>query len=236
MKKEEFNFVLSKGEDYKTEFKENLSGIDKDIVAFSNADGGIILIGVDDRKHIKGIAINNKLKAELQSIARNCDPEISVDISEFENSLVARVSESDKKPHRCSSGFYLRIGSISQKLNVGEIRELFDRQGKLFFEEGINKEFAIKDFDKAKFYDYLKNARISKTLGENKLLENLGLTNSFGKFKNAGILMFGKNPSKFIPQGIITCVLYKGKDKAFIIDKKDFTAGIISNYRDTIAF
>ena len=121
MEKEEFNFVLSKGEDYKTEFKENLNGIDKDIVAFSNADGGIILIGVNDKKQIKGITINNKLKAELQSIARNCDPEISVDISEF--------------------------------VNVEEIRELFNKQGKLFFEEVINKEFTIKDFDKNKFYE-----------------------------------------------------------------------------------
>ena len=37
MEKEEFQFNVSKGEDYKTEFKENLSGIDKDIVAVSNA-------------------------------------------------------------------------------------------------------------------------------------------------------------------------------------------------------
>ncbi len=37
MDKNTFNFILNRGEDYKTEFKENLNGIDKDIVAFANA-------------------------------------------------------------------------------------------------------------------------------------------------------------------------------------------------------
>lgn len=236
MEKEEFDFILSKGEDYRTEFKENLSGIDKDMVAFSNADGGIILVGIDDTGKMKGISINNKFKAEIQSIARNCDPEIYADISEFKNVLIISVPESVKKPHRCSSGFYLRVGPTSQKLNVGEIRELFNRQGKLFFEEVINSEFGVKYFNKTRFYDFLRKAKISTALAESQLLCNLGLTNSQGQFKNIAVLLFGKNPSKFIPQGIITCVLYKGKDKAFIIDKKDFTSDIISNYNDAISF
>ena len=220
MRKEELDFIINKGEDYSAEFKENLSGIDKDIVALSNAEGGIILICVNDDKNI--IVISNSLKAEIQSIARNCDPSINVGISQYEDVLIVNVPESANKPHRCREGFYLRTGAVSQKLNVDEIRELFNRQGKLFFEEITNPHFKARDFSKERFDDFLKKAKISKTLAHEELLYNLVITNPKVEFKNAGILLFGKQPSQYIPQGIITCVLYKGNDKVFIIDKKDF--------------
>ena len=120
MEKKEFDFLLSKGEDYKTEFKENLSGIDKDIVAFANTDGGIILVGVTDTGKVKGFALSNKHKAEIQAVARNCDPAISIEVIDKENVLLVIVPESTNKPHRCSTGFYLRNGATSQKLSVNE--------------------------------------------------------------------------------------------------------------------
>ncbi|HLC37081.1 MAG TPA: hypothetical protein VJK05_05770 [archaeon] len=88
------------------------------------------------------------------------------------------------------------------------------------YEEIINRDFFLKDFDAEKFYGFLKKANVSKTLPQQDLLYNTGLANSKREFNNAAILLFGKNPSKFIPQGIITCVLYKGTGKALIIDKK----------------
>ncbi len=236
MDKKTFDFILSKGEDYRTEFKENLSGIEKDIVAFANAEGGNILVGVSDDNKIKGIEITNRLKADALSIARNCDAPIPIEVSEFGNVLIATVPESERKPHRCSQGFYLRIGSTSQKLEVEEIRELFNRQGKLFFEEMVNTDFSMKDFGARKFNDFLKKAKVSRAIPKKDLLYNLGLTNQKGQFKNAAILLFGKNPSRFIPQGIITCVLYKGTDKVNIIDRKDFRSDIISNYNDAYNF
>lgn len=236
MEKKEFEFLLSKGEDYKTEFKENLSGIDKDIVAFANTDGGIILVGVTDTGKVKGFALSNKLKAEIQAVARNCDPAILIEISEQENVSIIVIQESTTKPHKCSTGFYLRNGATSQKLTVDEIRKLFNKEGQLLYEEMINKNFTLHDFDHAKFDEFLKKANISKTLPETDLLQNLGLTTENGFFKNAAILLFGKNMERFIPQGIITCVLYKGTDKVFIIDRKDYKNDIISNYNEAMAF
>ncbi|MEK6867585.1 MAG: RNA-binding domain-containing protein, partial [Nanoarchaeota archaeon] len=210
MDKKEFDFLLSKGEDYKTEFKENLSGIDKDIVAFANTDGGIILVGVTDTGKGKGFTLSNKHKAEIQAVARNCDPAIHIEIFEEENVAIIVVPESTTKPHKCSTGFYLRNGATSQKLTVDEIRELFNKHGQLFYEEMINTNFTLHDFDRAKFDAFLKRANISKTLHEQELLKNLGLMTETGYFKNAAILLFGNNIERFIPQSMITCVLYKG--------------------------
>ena len=39
MKKKELKFILQEGEGLKIEFKENLSGIDKEITSFANSEG-----------------------------------------------------------------------------------------------------------------------------------------------------------------------------------------------------
>ena len=63
MNQEELNLILDEGEGYKIEFKEQLSNIDKEFVAFANSSGGRIFLGISDDKKIKGITITNKLKS-----------------------------------------------------------------------------------------------------------------------------------------------------------------------------
>jgi ATP-dependent DNA helicase RecG len=43
--KEEINFILQEGEGYRIEFKEKISNLDKELVAFANSSGGLIFIG-----------------------------------------------------------------------------------------------------------------------------------------------------------------------------------------------
>ena len=59
MGENELKLILQEGESYKVEFKENLNGIDKEMVAFANASGGRIFVGISDDSKIKGI--NNSI-------------------------------------------------------------------------------------------------------------------------------------------------------------------------------
>ncbi|MEX2483800.1 MAG: ATP-binding protein [Brumimicrobium sp.] len=53
MKEKELRALLSQGEGLHLEFKESVnSSLSKEIVAFANAKGGIILVGVDDNGSI----------------------------------------------------------------------------------------------------------------------------------------------------------------------------------------
>ena len=63
MNEENLKQILQEGEGYKIEFKENLSNIDKEIVAFANASGGKIFIGVDDKGGVAGVETTNELDA-----------------------------------------------------------------------------------------------------------------------------------------------------------------------------
>ena len=46
-------------------------------------------------------------------------------------------------------------------------------------------------------------------------------------FRNAGTLFFAKNVRRFFPQAYITCLLARGTDKVYILDRKDFDGGIV---------
>jgi len=239
MNKKEFEFLLKQGEGLKLEFKENFNSKDiaKEFVAFANTEGGRIFIGIDNTGVVKGIKITNDLKSEIQNTARNCDPSIPIELEIINNILIVNVDEGINKPYRCSAGFFLRQGSNSQKLSTDEIRDFFNQEGKILFDEAINKEFSFKNgFDKAKFDTFLQKAKISRVIPDKDILRNLGVLTETGKFKNAGVLFFCNNVEKFFRQAIITCVLYKGTDKYKIIDRKDFTEDSLSNYNNVMAF
>ncbi|MEA1893800.1 MAG: putative DNA binding domain-containing protein [Euryarchaeota archaeon] len=68
MKEEEMQLALKEGEGYKIEFKETLSNIDKEIVAFSNSSGGRIFLEVGDDNKVKGIS--NTFATQFVSITR----------------------------------------------------------------------------------------------------------------------------------------------------------------------
>ena len=50
------------------EFKERYTPkIDRDIVAFANSKGGLLLLGIDDRGKVVGEKLTYKMKAEIKS-------------------------------------------------------------------------------------------------------------------------------------------------------------------------
>ena len=55
-------------------------------------------------------------------------------------------------------------------------------------------------------------------------------------FRNAGVLFFAKNVRRFFPQAYITCLLARGTDKVYILDRKDFNGGIVADIEDALRF
>jgi len=224
MNSRELKQIIEEGEGYKIEFKESLSGLDKEMVAFANASGGRIFLGISDDKKIKGIKINNVLKSQIQDIANNCDPSIKIFFEEFENVLIINVKEGDDKPYKCSAGFFTRVGPNSQKLSRDEIIAFIKSEGKIRFDELINLKFDYKKhFDHKKFEKFLKLAGISKLIDTPTILVNLNVAEKQeGKliFNNTGILFFAKNLQNFYPYAGVTCALYKGTQKVEVLDRR----------------
>jgi len=233
MNAEELKLILEEGESYRIEFKEALSGIDREMVAFANASGGRLFIGVTDRKAVRGIPIDNRLKSQVQDIANQCQPPVKILIEDYNSILIIHVREGDDKPYKCASGFYLRVGPNTQKLNRNEIVAFIKAEGKVRFDELLCTRFNYpKQFDGKKLNDFLNLSAITPPRDKTLALVNLGAAEKQeGKtvFNNSGVLFFSKNLDDIYHHTTVTCALYAGTEKADVQDRRDFNEDILSS-------
>ena len=237
----ELNFILQQGEGQFIEFKEDFDkSLAKEIVAFANAQGGKIFLGITDQKEVKGIKITNSFKSQVQDVARNCDPTIKIKMEEFDNILIVEVDEGTNKPYTCSNGFYLRNGPNSQKLTRDEILDFSIEEGRISFDEQICNQFDYPtDFDPLKLKEYLQLTKLTNNLPTGNLLINLKVAKKIKneiKFNHAGVLFFAKEPEKFFMTSKVVCVDYQTNEKVNILDKKIFDEGIIRNIQNSINY
>jgi len=118
------------GENQWLEFKESFGKeIIETVVAFSNASGGTILIGVDKNGRIKGVTISEEtLKEWINAIKQATQPQIFPEITFFEKegkTLVAvRVQEYPIKPVCCKGRYFKRVGASNHLIPLDEIVEM----------------------------------------------------------------------------------------------------------------
>ena len=93
MNKDELQLIIEEGEGYRIEFKESMTNIDKELVAFANSSGGRIFFGITDDKEIKGLNITNKFKSQIQDIANNCQLPIKFEFDTFFTATFKRPIE-----------------------------------------------------------------------------------------------------------------------------------------------
>ena len=94
MNNQELDFVLELGEGQFIEFKEKVDkSLSKGIVAFANAQGGRVFIGINDKGIIKIANITNSVKSQIQDIARKCDPPINLKIEYIDNIIIIEIAE-----------------------------------------------------------------------------------------------------------------------------------------------
>ena len=84
--------LIAQGEGAATEFKRAMpSDLGREICAFANASGGVVLLGVADRGEIVGVADHNKLRSQVQSIARSAEPPIKLEWASVGGVLCVRL-------------------------------------------------------------------------------------------------------------------------------------------------
>jgi ATP-dependent DNA helicase RecG len=223
------------------EYKESFSpSLARDLAAFTNSSGGKILLGVRDDARVVGVRDSNKLRAQIQDIARNCDPPVKILIGTVGTVMVITVRESENKPVQCREGFFWRQGASTQKLSRDEIRDFFRSEGAIRFDLAVCPKFRYpEDFDREKFDAWIDQSRITPRRKIDDILVNIEVAERSGKrlfFRNAGVLFFAKDVRHFFPQAYITCLLAKGIDKVNILDRKDFAGGLVNNIEESLRF
>jgi len=167
---------ISNGEDSFTQFKENITNGDKlseELVAFSNAKGGLLIIGVSDNSDITGLnhddirrlnqlignVINSKMTPPIY-------PLVEIKTINDKKILIVTISEGVNKPYATNKGIYLtKAGSDKRKISPEELRRLFAESKKLFADEEIIPNSNITDINTELFYHrlFIDNAQIWTT-------------------------------------------------------------------------
>lgn len=240
VKNTRLSIVLQDGEGQSIEFKRSLEKIDREMVAFANASGGSIFIGIDDNGSIVGVSPTNRLLSQIHDIGRNCDPPLNLKIQKHENIIEVVVPEGKNKPYSCHGGFYLRIGPTSQKLSRDEISRFAIGEGRVHFDEEVNSRFEYPaHFSKERYDHFCKLTGISLHFPIEDVLQNINAAEKqAGRllFTNAAILFFAKDPQHFFPEAYITAVRYRGDDRYAILDRKDMKGDPIAQIEEAFLF
>jgi len=243
--------IVLHGESETVEFKESLQlkdEIGESISSFSNSKGGTILIGISDKREIKGIQIGRKTVTDLaEYIKRNTDPQIfpEIKVCRIDNRKIIsiKVTESNEKPVFFKSYAYKRVGDTNQRISSSEIRRLAkESRGKTYWDEQICEEATLEDINEEEVRWFLKEARRERNLNipidtsVNEVLMRLNASIN-GRPTNASILLFAKEPQNFFLQAEVRCVRFKGNEpvKPFI-DMKIFKGNIIEQVDKSLDF
>jgi len=220
----EIRQLIAKGEGYHLEFKleaESNEDFAKTIVCFANTDGGKILIGIDDLGNIVGVSDVDELMRSIDDIAMNrCEPPITI-IQEhvvIDNKFVVivHVEKGIQKPYRTKSGrYYVRASNRCRQASREELLRIFQSTESLYYDELPVIRATISDLDYSLIRDFLKKYLDLDVESEEDLryyLINLHLLTERNVPTITGMLFFGKEPQKFLPECRIICANINGTD------------------------
>ena len=183
------------------------------VIAFANADGGKIVIGISDKsRRIEGVDYEIERINELLRVPFDfCEPTVKVEIERVpctdykgrENHVIVMHIEPSPQVHANQADeVYLRVGDKSKLLKFEDRLQLTYDKGERYFEDKMVLNASIDDLDMVQVEEYIRRIGYSKTP-----LEYLKQNNGFALEKNgeihvstAAVLLFGKNPQNFFPR------------------------------------
>ena len=225
------------------------------IVAFANADGGDIAIGVSDKtRMIEGVDQHTEKLNELLRVPLDfCNPSVTItsellpctDKDGNENHiLLMHIPASSELHANQADEAYMRVGDKSRKLSFEERIQLMYDKGERYYEDTSVYGATVDDIDMAAVKRYTELIGYTKS-AKQYLHENNSFitTNAKGEeqVSVACILLFGKYPQKFFPRGRTRFIRYKGTEELVgaemnVIKDVTFEGTILDQVKATIAY
>ncbi len=226
---------LRAGEDGRAEFKElrlgargvaspNAEDLAGELVAFANAAGGTVFVGVDDQGNVTGIPSDRLDVVEqwvLNAATHNCDPPTRPIVRK---ALLPAEPGGDRHVllvevprglyvHRTSRGrYYTRVGSTKRDLAPAELARLFQQRGREYvFDEQSVPSATVEDLSRPRLEAFFGR---SPTIPWLDLLRNTRVTSrdelGVDRPTVAGLLVFAAEPTDFLASGSIEAACYAG--------------------------
>lgn len=178
------------------------------ICGFANAQGGDLFIGINDHGEVIGLQNAKKLLEDIPNkIYSSLGIVVKVNLEKEGDLEYLRINVSPSNSPIAFRGVYhYRTGSTKQELKGIALQDFLLKKLGVSWELLGNEYATLKDIS-PNAIDYFQkkaiaNNRMNKDLYTKdikRVLDNLRLFNSKGEISNAALLLFGKDPAKYIP-------------------------------------
>ena len=230
--------LIRQGENSAIEFKSqgvHPESIAKELVALSNAQGGVLLIGVEDNREITGVNDADKFEEFIANIARtNIVPAIEVDISIIAysgcNIVIVDVKKGRERPYQTNKNqFLIRVGSTNRAVTQGELMRLFQQSGVFHYDVTAVSGTALKDLNLSKLDQYFLqyDFDLSNEEDKSRTLANVDIMTEDGEVTVAGLLMFGINPQRWLHFAEISFAHFSGEEVGSELIDKQVISGTV---------
>lgn len=192
----------------KASFKE----LAKDCVCFANAQGGKILIGIEDDSDLppKGQTITSdlieKMNKKIPALTLNVG--IAPSIKKAENNaeyIELQIFRSGQSVASTTDGkYYMRISDDCKPIMPEDLGRLFSERNAFVWEEKIVKKIPLANCDQSKYNQFLSDIRSSERVSEfvkemtdEELLDHYFITQD-ACLTNLGVLWIGKRTDRAV--------------------------------------
>ncbi len=212
--------LLEQQEGTRLEFKAtvNKEAIAKTIAAFINTQGGDLLIGVEDNKKIVGVENAEKVCASIQKMLVEYIQPIAPIFTQVVNYkkkdlILISVWEGAKKPYQFKGKIFTRENDATKLSSVSNLTTLIKdrKEADFHWERRTVLGSSLQDLDTEEINQTIV---LYKAYKPNSVIEDaedfliqMGLIQN-GNLTNACMVLFGKKPTRFIPQSKIRITIY----------------------------
>ena len=224
--------MIHNGESSGVEFKRDVvqnHDLAKELVAFANFQGGVVLLGVEDDGSVNGITRDNLEEWVMTACRDKVRPglipfyEVVKDVEPGKDVAVVRVSRGfDVQTlwHNNKNAYYIRVGTQSREPSPEELSRLFQQRGTFRAELRPVSGAVFADLDLRRLKNYFVRVRQQDVPADDDeagwatLLFNTEIMVEDG-ITVSGMLLFGRLPNRFLPQAGIDAAAFPGNSKDY---------------------
>ncbi|WP_120627655.1 ATP-binding protein [Corallococcus sicarius] len=236
----EFKSVVQKG------FKFDAEDIAKAIVAMANTKGGLVLIGVEDDGTVSGTGDRKQTDTLMMQVSQLCQDRIEPPLicttqkREYQGQTLLQVEVpafSPSRPHRAGK-YYVRDGNLSREAKREELVRMLQSTDAYFDEQEMTGA-TVEDLDTEAVRAFFTTASPRQVPEQNivphltalKCLERTGVPTV------AGILMFGREPTRWLLDARISAVRVQGTTvSSKFLDRKEMEGRLLDQIDQASAF
>ncbi len=254
MNKRQLLKEIQTGEDSTRQFKVDVKNVDSlasEMVAFSNSQGGTILIGVDDNGKTVGLAASD-VKRINQLISNAASQHVRSPISPLTKNvpvaagktvIVLTVPEGMDKPYFDKNGvIWLKSGPDKRRVHSKEELKRIFQGADQFHGDELPTKAGIEKIDRLRFRDFIRDVHKLEYPDSKeeltKLLQNMNLATDKGVLNLAGVLLFAEKPEMIKPQFVVKAIRFPG-DRIHVSeyeDTEDFEGPLSKVFEDSMSF